>query len=96
VLNTTKGVSSYSLVSNLDPTATTDFALCRRTEPLVGVANFTGFDISGDSAAVFAPQPPKSPRRLGVVGDSITCGYGNEGLRLFLTRNNPPADERAT
>jgi lysophospholipase L1-like esterase len=37
---------------------------------------FLGFDFGGGT--LLAP-PPAPERRLEIVGDSITCGYGNEG-----------------
>jgi lysophospholipase L1-like esterase len=49
----------------------------RRTEAMEGVSRFVGFDF-GPSGRLLAPPPP-TPRRLEIIGDSITCGYGNEG-----------------
>jgi lysophospholipase L1-like esterase len=50
--------------------------LYRRTEANQGAAQFLGFDF-GDGR-LLAP-PAAATRRLEVIGDSITCGYGNEG-----------------
>lgn len=47
----------------------------KRTEGSVGSAGFLGFRIP-EGASVALPEAPE--RRLEVVGDSITCGYGNE------------------
>lgn len=50
--------------------------LYRRTEADRGDVQFLGFDFGG--GALLSP-PPAPERRLEIVGDSITCGYGNEG-----------------
>lgn len=53
--------------------------LYRRTEASEGVAQFLGFDFgSGELLA-----PPAAPaRKIELIGDSITCGYGNEGANM--------------
>lgn len=48
----------------------------RRTEADQGDAQFLGFDFAGGTLLA-APAAPT--RRLEIVGDSITCGYGDEG-----------------
>jgi lysophospholipase L1-like esterase len=48
----------------------------RRTEALFGVTGFLGLDVT-DGQILDNQQIPQ--RRLEVVGDSISCGYGNEG-----------------
>jgi lysophospholipase L1-like esterase len=69
------------------PTATTMIAtglppgphtveLYRRTEPEWGESQFLGFDFG--AGALLAP-PPAPARRLEIIGDSITTGFGNEG-----------------
>jgi lysophospholipase L1-like esterase len=49
--------------------------LYRRTEGAQGVSTFMGFDFGGGMLLA----PPAVTRRLEFIGDSITCGYGNEG-----------------
>jgi lysophospholipase L1-like esterase len=49
--------------------------LYRRTEGPLGVSTFMGFDF-GDGTLL---APKAVTRRLEFIGDSITCGYGNEG-----------------
>jgi lysophospholipase L1-like esterase len=49
--------------------------LYRRTEASLGESQILGFDF-GDGALL---PPPAVTRRLEFIGDSITCGYGNEG-----------------
>ena len=53
--------------------------LYRRTEAQLGEAQFRGFDF-GDGE-LLAP-PPAPERRIEIIGDSITCGYGNEGADM--------------
>jgi lysophospholipase L1-like esterase len=53
--------------------------LYRRTEANLGDAQFVGFDFG--AGQLLAP-PPAPDRRLEVIGDSITCGYGDEGADM--------------
>lgn len=50
--------------------------LYRRTEAAQGESTILGFDF-GAGGKLLAPPPVT--RRLEFIGDSITCGYGNEG-----------------
>jgi hypothetical protein len=50
--------------------------LYRRTEANQGESQFLGFDITGGELS--APPPPPE-RRIEIIGDSISAGYGNEG-----------------
>jgi lysophospholipase L1-like esterase len=50
--------------------------LYRRVEAHGGVTTFRGFDFGGGT---LLPPPVAPNRRVEVIGDSITCGYGNEG-----------------
>ena len=62
-------------------------AFVRRTEAWVGDVQFKGFTATGGQ--LLAP-PAASSRRIEFVGDSITCGYGNEGpnqYQSFTTQN---------
>ena len=47
--------------------------LVKRTEARVGEVQLLGF------AQPLLPAPPAPERRIEVIGDSITAGYGNEG-----------------
>lgn len=51
--------------------------LYRRTEASFGVTQFLGLDFGADGRLLEPPAPPA--RLLEIVGDSISCGYGNEG-----------------
>ncbi|MDS0528461.1 GDSL-type esterase/lipase family protein [Clostridium sp. SHJSY1] len=61
--------------------------LVKRTEAYIGDAQFLGFQVSDGS--LFIP-PQSSSKRIMFIGDSITCGYGNEGTsqyQTFTTKN---------
>ena len=50
--------------------------LVKRTEAFNGVTQFLGFQLSAGGKLLPAPA---ANRRIEVIGDSISCGYGNEG-----------------
>lgn len=51
--------------------------LTKRTEGSYGLAIFEGFIL--DPGAKLLPSPEAFRRKIEWVGDSLTCGYGNEG-----------------
>lgn len=51
--------------------------LYRLTEALVGETVLHGFHLP--EGGTFLPAPPAARRRIEVIGDSISAGYGNEG-----------------
>lgn len=53
--------------------------LYRRTEAAQGEAQFLGFDFG--MGELLAP-PPAPERRIEIIGDSISAGYGNEGANM--------------
>jgi len=73
-LMTMPGPATYSLATGL-PAGEHTVELYRRTEGSFGVTTILGFDITGELLA-----PPPVTRRIQIVGDSISCGYGNEGV----------------
>ncbi len=77
---------SVTLASGLVPgTHTIEFI--RRTEAWVGDVQFRGFTVENGE---LLPPPSLSSRRIEFIGDSITCGYGNEGTSAsqhFTTQN---------
>ena len=84
VTSTTTG--PIVLVSGLEKGKHT-IELVKRTEASVGEAQFLGFQVS--DGELLNPQKPSSKRIL-FIGDSITCGYGNEGTNpneSFTTKN---------
>lgn len=49
--------------------------LYKRTESLVGTIGFRGFEIDSSATIIATPTTAKS---ILFIGDSMTCGYGNE------------------
>ncbi len=75
-----------ALAAGLAP-GTHTLELTRRTEAWVGEVQFLGFTVT--DGALLEP-PAASARRIEFIGDSITCGYGNEGTsqyQSFTTKN---------
>jgi lysophospholipase L1-like esterase len=64
----------YSVVSHL-PLGIHTVRLVKATEAFVGTAQFLGYQLN-QGAKLFAV--PARPHRLEVIGDSISCGYGDE------------------
>jgi lysophospholipase L1-like esterase len=48
--------------------------IVKRTEPYAGSIQFIGVSLQG----VLLDPPPRPDKRIEFIGDSITCGYGNE------------------
>ena len=59
--------------------------LVRRTEAWIGETQFLGFKVTGGG---LLPAPSPSTRRIEFIGDSITCGYGNEGTSQYQSFTN--------
>jgi lysophospholipase L1-like esterase len=74
-----KGRKTYVLATELDRNKTHRIALFKRSEGALGTVQFNGFQIPNDGR-LFRPKAPG--RRMLVIGDSITCGYGNEAKTL--------------
>jgi lysophospholipase L1-like esterase len=72
---------SDSLATGLAP-GEHQVEIYRRTEADQGESRFLGFDV-GDGE-LLAP-PPAPERRIEIIGDSISCGYGNEGADMNCT-----------
>lgn len=73
-LEAQSGTHRYELASGL-PSGQHLVELYRRTEASFGTSSFLGFDF-GDGHLLPAPA---AQRRIEIIGDSISCGYGNEG-----------------
>lgn len=86
VLHTDAHKEIYPLAEGL-PDGVHDVAIYRRTEPKLGETTFLGFETAG----TLLPPPPAPERRIELIGDSITAGYGNEGPNATCTFN--PAEE---
>lgn len=77
VLELQAGEHDYPVVSGL-PAGRHTVELVKRTEASQGVTQLLGFQI--DDASKLLPAPARA-RRIEVIGDSISCGYGNEAGR---------------
>jgi hypothetical protein len=78
-LEISRGRKTYVLAEGLSPNTTHRIALFKRSEGALGTVQFNGFRIP-DHAKLSRPVAPK--RKMLVIGDSITCGYGNEAKSL--------------
>lgn len=76
VLWTYRDQASYPVATDLGPGLHT-IRLVKRTEFNGAVGTFRGF--SFPEGGGLAPPPPRPARRIEVIGDSITAGYGVEG-----------------
>jgi lysophospholipase L1-like esterase len=79
VIETKAGEAEYSLASNLGkgPHAV---LLTKRTETYDGVTVFNGFVL--DKGAKLLPSPEKPKKKIEFIGDSLTVGFGVEGLSV--------------
>ena len=69
VLKLNKGADTYTIEVT---SGTHDVSFIKRTESFVGTTRFLGVEGKLEPAT-------RKKRTIEVVGDSITCGYGNEG-----------------
>lgn len=74
VITLVDGQSVYPVVADL-PAGPHAIELCKRTECWGGPIQVRGLQLSQDGKLL---DPPKFERRIEFLGDSITCGYGNE------------------
>ncbi len=74
-LQTSSGARAYPVATGL-AAGDHEVRVYRRTEANQGVTSFLGVELNGGT--LLAP-PPAPDRRIEIIGDSITCGYGNEG-----------------
>ena len=80
----------YRIASGLTNAAHT-VTLFKRTEAFVGIVQYAGFQLNAGGKMLAPPAPPK--HQLEVIGDSISCGYGNEGANQ--NEHFTPATENA-
>lgn len=74
-LVTVAGQSEYVLASEL-AAGSHQVEVYRRTEASFGPTQFLGFDFGADGVLL---PPPAVTRRIEIIGDSVSAGYGNEG-----------------
>lgn len=77
VVEVPEGKHVVKVAENLRDTAHT-LRLYKRTEALCGKATFRGLGLD-PGAGLLAFPPDTAGLRIEFVGNSITCGYGNEG-----------------
>jgi lysophospholipase L1-like esterase len=75
VVPTIGGTNEYALGTGLAD-GPHDLLLYRRSEAFFGDTTFGGFDVD---PSAYLPGDPVPTRRLEVIGDSISAGYGDEG-----------------
>lgn len=75
-LQPSAGTTTYSVATHLVDTVH-EIELFKLTEQDFGKTSFNGFVISSDRAIV--PLSNKRTRLIEFIGNSVTCGYGNEG-----------------
>jgi hypothetical protein len=76
VLALHRGKHTYRVVSGL-PNVDHTIGLFKRTEANIGRTQFIEFQF--DNGARIENAPRASKRRIEIIGDSITTGFGNEG-----------------
>jgi lysophospholipase L1-like esterase len=59
--------------------------LVKRTEAFAGNIQFIGISLQG----TLLDKPPRPELRMEFIGDSISCGYGNE-VRIYAPTNTEP------
>ncbi len=77
VLELAAGTHVYPVAKGLPPGSHT-IELVKRTEFSLGTTQVRGFILA--EGATLRPTPARA-RRIEVIGDSISCGYGNEAPR---------------
>lgn len=82
-LQMSKEKKTYLLVDDLDESVNHTVKLFKRTEALVGTTRFYGFELEEVKAVEIVKKPSK---KLLVIGDSFSCGYGN-GVELTESDN---------
>ena len=71
------GKKSYTIVDGLEDTVH-EIELFKRTEEMFGKTRFFGFLV--DEGAILTTLTNERERLIEYIGNSITCGYGNEGI----------------
>jgi hypothetical protein len=71
------GVKTYVIANVLEDTVH-EIEIFRRTEEMFGKTRFLGFIV--DEGATLTPIVSEREKFIEYIGNSITCGYGNEGV----------------
>ncbi len=88
----TEGTADHVIVKDLAE-GTHVVELWRRSESFVGLTQFLGFDFGGGE---LLPPPRPSTRRIEIVGDSSTTGYGVECTNQAQDYEGRTSNERKT
>ncbi len=78
-LKISRGRKTYPLFQGMEGSGKHRIALFKRSEGALGTVQFHGFQTS--EGAILS-RPPERARKMWVIGDSITCGYGNEAATI--------------
>jgi len=70
--------NNYLVISGINDDLVHDVLITKRTEPVVGIVSFKGIVLHGGE--LVDPPSPFPTRKIELYGDSITCGYGNQGI----------------
>ena len=84
------GAATVPLVSGLKATDEHRIEVYRRGESFFGVMTFKGFTVAGGA---LVPSVDPFSRTIEFIGDSITCGYGNEGVGPGCGFSGPTENE---
>jgi hypothetical protein len=76
ILHVKKGKRHYSIAGGLEDKIH-EIEIFKRTEEMFGKTRFLGFLIDENASLVHISS--KRAKLIEYIGDSITCGYGNEG-----------------
>ena len=71
-----RGPGVYEAASGL-PDGEHTLEIFKRTEAFANTIQLLGFQL--EAGKKLLPAPPVAKRRIEIIGDSISCGYGNEG-----------------
>ncbi len=82
-VNITPGTSQPVLLASGLASGPHTIEIVKRTEAYQGEMQFFGFVFPNGGTLLAAPEA--SARRIEFIGDSITCGYGNEGESQYQT-----------
>jgi lysophospholipase L1-like esterase len=82
---TSASAQTYAVASGLAPGEHT-LELYRRSEASVGVTQLLSFDLGAGGQLL---PPPPVARRIELIGDSISAGYGNEGTTTDCGQFSP-------
>ncbi len=87
--------STYPIATGLDPAVTHEVRLAKRTEAS-GNGRTQLLGVTFPSGGTLLPPPPAATRRLEVIGDSISCGYGVLGATATCTETPAVEDQADT